>query len=64
MAIPLELSAAQEERLRSEAQRLGVSAEDLARLAVEDLLETPGEDFQRAADTVIEKNRELYKRLS
>ena len=64
MAIPLELTDAQEERLRSEAQRLGVTAEDLARLAVEDLLERPGDDFRNAADIVMEKNRELYKRLS
>jgi hypothetical protein len=63
MAIPLELSPAQEDRLRSEAQRLGVSAEDLARVAVEDLLERSA-DFDQAADYVVAKNRELYNRLS
>ena len=64
MAIPLELTAAQEELLRSKAQRLGVKAEELARLAVQDLLERPDEDFERASGYVIEKNRELYQRLS
>ena len=63
MAIAVELTPTQEERLRSEAQRLGISVEDLARLAVEDLLERPAADFERAADYVVRKNRELYERL-
>jgi len=64
MAIPLELTPAQEELLRAKAQRLGLKAEELARLAVQDLLERPDEDFERASRYVIEKNRELYQRLS
>ena len=63
MAIPLDLTPAQEERLRNQAQQLGLSAEDLARLAVEDLLERPESEFSKAARYVIEKNRELYDRL-
>jgi hypothetical protein len=64
MPIPVALSPAQEERLRTEATRLGVSVEDLARLAIEDLLERSSADFRKAADYVVEKNRELYQRLS
>jgi hypothetical protein len=64
VAIPIELTAAQEARLRSQAQRLGVSPEVLARMAVADLLERPDPDFERAAQKVIEKNEELYRRLS
>ena len=64
MAIPLDLTPAQEERLRNQAQRLGLTAEDLARLAVEDLLERPESEFSEAARYVLEKNRELYDRLS
>jgi hypothetical protein len=63
MAIPLDLTPAQEERLRNQAQQLGLSAEDLARLAVEDLLERPESEFSEAARYVLEKNRELYDRL-
>jgi len=63
MAIPLDLTPAQEERLRNQAQRLGLTAEDLARLAVEDLLERPESEFSEAARYVIEKNRELDDRL-
>ena len=63
MAISLDLTPAQEERLRNQAQQLGLSAEDLARLAVEDLLERPESEFSEAARYIIEKNRELYDRL-
>jgi hypothetical protein len=64
MAIPVDLTPAQEELLRTEAQRLGVTAEELARLAVEDLLDLPAPDFKAAAEYVVKKNRELYDRLS
>ena len=62
--IPVELTPAQEQRLKTEAQRLGLSAEDLARLAIEDLLDRPEPDFEEAARHVLQKNRELYDRLS
>ena len=64
MTIPVELTPAQEERLRTTAERLGVQPEALARVAVEDLIERPAEDFERAAELVLQKNRELYDRLS
>jgi len=64
VAIPIELTPAQESRLRVEADRLGLPPEDLARLAVEDLLARPDAEFQEAAERVLEKNRELYERLS
>ena len=47
MKLSIELSAAQAERLRHEAERLGLSPEDLARAIVADVLATPSEDFQR-----------------
>ena len=62
--IPVELTPAQEQRLKAEAHRLGLSAEDLARLAIEDLLDRPEPDFEDAARHVLQKNRELYDRLS
>jgi hypothetical protein len=64
VAIPIELTPAQESRLRVQADRLGVLPEDLARLAVEDLLARPDAEFQEAAQRVLEKNRELYERLA
>jgi len=64
VAIPIELTPAQESRLRVQANRLGIPPETLARLAVEDLLARPDTEFQEAAERVLEKNRELYKRLA
>lgn len=63
MKLAIEPPPAQAEKLRVEAQRLGLSPEDLARAAV-DLLSTPAEDFQNAAHRVLSKSRELYKRLA
>ena len=64
MKIAFELPPAQSERLRAEAERLGLSPDDLARAALADLLAAPDADFQAAAARVIAKNRELYRRLA
>jgi hypothetical protein len=64
MKVAFELPAAQAERLRQEAERLGVSPDDLARAAVADLLITRDEDFRVAAERVLRKNEELYRRLA
>jgi len=61
--ISIDLSEAQTEKLRTEAQRLGVEPQALAAAAVIDLLGRGAEDFGPAAEYVIRKNRELYKRL-
>ena len=64
MKLSIELSAAQAERLRHEAERLGLSPEDLARAVVADVLATPAEDFRVVAERVIRQNQELYRRLA
>ena len=64
MKLTIELAPAQAERLRQEAARLGLAPEDLARAAITDLLATPDEEFTRAADRVLRKNEELYRRLA
>jgi hypothetical protein len=64
MKLSIELSAAQAERLRHEAERLGLSPEELARAAVADILATQDEDFQKAATHVVRKFEELYRRLA
>ena len=64
MKLSIELSPAQAERLRLEAQRLGLTPEDLARAAIADLLASPGEDFNAAAERVLKKNEDLYRRLA
>lgn len=64
MKIPIELPEPQADKLRGHAERLGVRPEDLATAAVVDLLNREAGDFDSAAKHVIEKNRELYRRLS
>jgi hypothetical protein len=62
--LSIDLSAAQAEQLRLEAERLGLTAEDLARAAIVDLLAGTGEDFATAAERILKKNEELYRRLA
>lgn len=64
MKIAVELSPSQADRLQDRAKSLGVAPEDLARAAVADLLANPDEDFRAVAETVLQKNAELYRRLA
>jgi predicted transcriptional regulator len=64
MKLTIDLSPAQAERLSQEAERLGLAPEELARAAIMDLLATPDEEFKLAADRVVRKNEELYRRLA
>lgn len=64
MKLALELNPAEAERLRTEASRLGLTPEDLARAALSDLLAEPSPDFAVAARRVLSKNQDLYKRLA
>jgi hypothetical protein len=64
MSITVDLTEEQTRRLEQRARELGVDAHELARAAVTDLLSRPADDFDRAARFVLEKNRELYRRLS
>ncbi len=62
--VTIDLSPAQAERLRHEAKRLGLAPEDLARAAIADLLSAQDDDFKAAAERVVRKNEELYRRLA
>jgi hypothetical protein len=66
MKIAIELNSAQSEQLEAVAASLGVAAEELAQAAVTDLIDasTSTANFDAAASRVLEKNRELYQRLS
>jgi len=64
MKLSVEITDEQQRRLAKEAKRLNVAVEDLAGAAVRDLLAEPEGEFQQAAKRVLEKNRELYRRLS
>jgi hypothetical protein len=64
MKVSIDLSPAQVEQLRQQADRLGLTPEELARAALADLLGTPDEAFRHAAARVLQKNEELYRRLA
>jgi len=64
MKVAFELPPAQAEKLRQEAERLGVPVTELARAAVSDLLAAPDDDFRAVAQRVLRKNQELYRRLA
>lgn len=54
----------QAERLQREADRLGITPTELAKAAVADLLSAHDADFAAVAERVLQKNRELYRRLA
>ena len=62
--ITISLSEEQSARLSELSQRLNVTVEELARAGIEDLLNSGDEDFEQAAQHVLKKNAELYRRLS
>jgi hypothetical protein len=64
MKLSIDLKDVQISLLRQTAAKLGVPVEDLARAAVSDLLVAEDDEFAEAARRVLEKNKELYKRLS
>jgi hypothetical protein len=64
MKISVELTDMQRAALAAAAERLQVAPDELAAAAVRDLLAQPDEDFERVAERVLAKNRELYRRLA
>jgi predicted transcriptional regulator len=64
MVLTIELSDDQSRRLKDLARSLSIEPSELAHAAVANLVNPPRDDFDRAAAYVLEKNRELYKRLS
>jgi hypothetical protein len=64
MKVSVEVTGPQEAQLAEEARRLNVRVEELATAALQDLLAQRDADFRQAATRVLEKNRELYRRLA
>ena len=64
MKLEIELSPAQADRLRQEAERLKITPEELARAALSDLLSERDQDFKIAAERVFKKYAELYRRMA
>lgn len=64
MTFTIALSDEKARRLEELAREAGVAPEELLRASVEDWLAEPREDFARAASYVLQKNKELYRRLT
>jgi len=63
-SITIQLSKDRLERLETLAAKFNLRVQDLVRVTVEELLDHPDEEIIRAREHVIQKNRELYRRLS
>ena len=64
MSITLKLDEEQSRRLVEVAQELNVDPTELAKAAISDLVSRASDDFEGAARRVLQKNQELYRRLS
>jgi hypothetical protein len=64
VTLSIQLPEVQATELASLAARLGVTVEELATAQILDLLAKPDPRFDQAARYVLEKNRELYRRLA
>ena len=62
--ITISISEERLEQLRRIAIEAGTSAEDLVRASLENWLRQPREDFTEAAQRILQKNAELYRRLA
>jgi hypothetical protein len=62
--VTISLSDENSQRLREAASRAGVSPEELASARLEAWLKQSESDFAEAARLVLEKNKELYRRLA
>ncbi len=62
--LTVQIDDAKAAALREKAERAGLDAEQLLRASIDDLLDRPAPDFERAARRVLAKNRDLYRRLA
>jgi predicted transcriptional regulator len=62
--LTIELSEEQQRRLLDRAREAGTTPEQLIRAGIDEWLSRPRGDFTDAAEYVLEKNAELYRRLA
>ncbi|MCC6742525.1 MAG: DNA-binding protein [Acidobacteria bacterium] len=62
--LEVQLDEQEASRLEAIASRLGVTSEELAKRSILQTLARVDDDFASAAEYVLSKNRELYRRLS
>lgn len=62
--LTISLSDEEMKRLEALGKREGLTVEQMVRLGINDFIGQPDESFRSAARRVMEKNAELYRRLS
>ena len=62
--ITVQLDDTKADLLREKAKRFGLSPNQFVSASIEDLLAQPEPEFDIAAQKVLSKNKELYKRLA
>jgi hypothetical protein len=62
--LTLQIDDAKAGALRKKAQRVGLEAEQLLAVSVDELIGQPDADFDEAVRRVLSKNRDLYRRLA
>jgi hypothetical protein len=50
-------------RLKETADRLGLSTNDLLLIGIDEFLRKPDDDLKKAVERVLDKNRDLYRKL-
>lgn len=64
VTITVTLSEDRLQKLQNLARQFNIPAEELLRVSFEEFIARPQEDFQKALEYVLEKNKEIYKRLA
>lgn len=64
VTITVTLSEDRLQRLQNLAKQFNIPMEELLRVSFEEFVARPQEDFQKALEYVLEKNKELYQRLA
>jgi predicted transcriptional regulator len=62
--LTIQLSDETADRLETLADQLGMSLEEVAQVSIDDQLKRLDREYEEAAEEVLSKNAELYRRLS
>ncbi len=62
--VTITLSAEELQRLKELGEREGLTVDQVVKLGIQELINQPDESFRRAAQHILEKNAELYRRLA
>jgi predicted DNA-binding protein len=62
--VTITLSTEELQRLKALGEREGLTIDQIVRLGVQDLINQPDDTFQKAAERILQKNAELYRRLA